>query len=164
MDDGPIQWSNLMDQLPWSDFLKNQLRKPFGPLTTCKPNVHQEEWPCTRRMNMLVSLLYAQKWRVWGKFKFEHFCCSCCCLFLSWSSIPLPPPPQKKKKKKKLLEFYYSIITLPWVLAFFYKSTCFTLPTTKIHWTMLMNDVGLKICLLGTLNSMVDQSNIVSLV
>ena len=30
-------------------FLKKLVYKAFGPLTRCKPNVDQEEWPCTKK-------------------------------------------------------------------------------------------------------------------
>ena len=30
MEDGLFSWSDLMVQLPWSDFLKNQFTKPLG--------------------------------------------------------------------------------------------------------------------------------------
>ena len=40
---------------PWKmafshgSILKKPACKAFGPLTRCKPNVDQEEWPCTKK-------------------------------------------------------------------------------------------------------------------
>ena len=44
MEGGLFPWSDLMVQLLWFDFLKNQFTKLLG-----KPNVDQEEWPCTKK-------------------------------------------------------------------------------------------------------------------
>ena len=44
---------------------------------------------------------------------------------------------------------------IPWHLLFFYHSTSFTSPTAKSHWTMLVDNVGLKTCLLGASNFIV---------
>jgi hypothetical protein len=44
---------------------------------------------------------------------------------------------------------------LPWALAFFYQSNSFASPNCKTHWTMPLDNVGFKICLLGTSNFMV---------
>ena len=44
-----------------------------------------------------------------------------------------------------------SFLCLPWAPAFFYQSTSFAPPHRKTHWTMSVNNVGLKICLLGCL-------------
>ena len=51
MGGGLFSWSGLMVQLPWSesDFLKKTLYKACGPLIRCKPNVDQEERPCTKK-------------------------------------------------------------------------------------------------------------------
>ena len=37
----------------------------------------------------------------------------------------------------------------------FLPKRSFVSPTAKIHWTMSVDNVGLKLCLLGILNSMV---------
>jgi hypothetical protein len=43
-------WPLPMVQLSWSNFFKkNKNYKAFGSLTRCKPNVDQEEWPCTKK-------------------------------------------------------------------------------------------------------------------
>ena len=47
MEDGIFLRSDLMVQHAWSDFFKS-IYKAFGPLTRCKPNVDQKEWPCTK--------------------------------------------------------------------------------------------------------------------
>ena len=47
--DGLFPWVDLMVKLPWSNFFKISIYRAFGPLTSCKPNVDQEEWPCTKK-------------------------------------------------------------------------------------------------------------------
>ena len=61
--------------------------------------------------------------------------------------------------RKNSLRICYKNISLLRVPAFSYESTSFASPAAKIRWTMSMDDVGLEICLLGTLNIMVTQEN-----
>ena len=43
-------------------FLQKDIYKAHGPLTSCKPNVDQEEWPCTgQKVNVLIFFIHAQK-------------------------------------------------------------------------------------------------------
>ena len=63
-------------------------------------------------------------------FKFDHsfvFSCS--------SSLP---------KKTFSLNFHYNIISLPWPLPIFLPERLFCLSHRKIHWTVSMDNVGLK--------------------
>ena len=56
---------------------------------------------------------------------------------------------------KKIMKNYYNNISLPWVLAFVLPEQLFCLSHHKTRWTMLVDNVSLEICLLGTSNSMV---------
>ena len=67
---------------------------------------------------------------------------------LAFSCLHLPYPPQKKN-------FYHNNISLLRVLALFLLECLFCFSHHKTRWTMLAYSVGLKICLLGTSNSMV---------
>ena len=49
MEDGLFPWSDFMIQTSMVLFLKESSYKACGPLTRCKPNVDQEEWPCTKK-------------------------------------------------------------------------------------------------------------------
>ena len=58
--------------------------------------------------------------------------------------------------KNNSLKFYHHNISLSWALAFFLlEHFFFAPPIAKPIWTMLVDNVGLKIRLLGTSNSMV---------
>ena len=118
-------------------FLKKSIQKAVGPPTRCKLNVDQEEWSCTRKTIVLNFFIYiCPKMIVWKKkIKLDHS------LVFNFSS-PI----------KYSLNFYYSNISLPW--AFFYSSISFTSPSAK-HVGPSMDNVGLKICLLRSLDSMV---------
>jgi hypothetical protein len=52
MEDGLCQWSKFMVRLNGPTLEKNSF-KSLGPLTRCKLNVDQKEWPCSK------------KWRCW---------------------------------------------------------------------------------------------------
>ena len=67
------------------------------------------------------------------------------------SSSSLPP-------RKHSLKYYYNNISLPWAFIFFYQSTSFASPNTKLVWTISVDNKGLKICLLGTSNFVVTLS------
>ena len=45
--DGLFHWSEFMVQLPWFEFLKKGFES-LRPLARCKPNLDQEERPCTK--------------------------------------------------------------------------------------------------------------------
>ena len=122
----------LMVQLPWSDFLTNQVTKPLGPslgvnrMWTQRNDMHE-------KVNVVIFLIYTQKRKFCKNFKLGRS--------LVFSCLHLLFP------KKKPSEIYYKSVSLSWALAFFYYSTS--------RWTMSMNNVGLKICLLETLNSII---------
>ena len=56
---------------------------------------------------------------------------------------------------KNPLKSHYKNISLPWAIAFFLLKHLFCLSHRKTHWIMSVDNVGLKICILGTSNSMV---------
>ena len=138
MEDGIFPWFHLVVQFPWSNSSKYQLDyKAFGPLTRCKPNVNQEEWPCTKS-EWAEFLNICPKTVVWKKkFKFDH---SFVFIFSS---------------QKYFIKNHYNVISLPWALTFFLIKHLFCFSHRKTRWTMSVDNVGLKICLLGTLNFMV---------
>ena len=73
MADGLFSWSDLMVQLPWFDFFKNQFYKAFGCQTMCKRNVDREEWPCTENWRCWFFLIHVQRGKLWEKkIKFDH--------------------------------------------------------------------------------------------
>ena len=102
MEDGLFPWSNFMVQ-----FLKNSTYKAIGPFTRCKSNVDREEWPCIKKMNMLILeyiYIYVQKWEFWiNKIKVDHS------LVFSFLHLLFP--------QKNSLKFYLNNISLQWVLA-----------------------------------------------
>ena len=63
------RWPSLMVRLGCPTFMIRFFPKPlyrfFGPLTTCKPNVDQEEWPCTKKWMCWLFLIHAQKGQFW---------------------------------------------------------------------------------------------------
>ena len=93
---GLTWWSNFHDPI----CLKNPVYKAFEPLTRCKPNVDQEEWPCTKKWMCLLFDTCPK--RVVLKEKIQVWLFSC--LLLSSSSFP----------PKKSLRFYYNNVSLPW--------------------------------------------------
>ena len=78
MEDGLFQLYEFMVQLPWPNFFKINFES-FGLLTRCKPNVDQEERPCTK------------KWKCW--YFFSKLC----------------PKKRIYKKKLSLLILLYSL-------------------------------------------------------
>ena len=150
MTSGRGRWLFFMVRLPWSNLdglisLKKSIYKVFGSLTRCKPQVDQEEWPCTKKwmcwfcFNICPNRTYSkkiEKLQVW-----PFFLSSLVFIFSSY------PPPNK-----------YIIITIfpcHGSLPFFDHSTSIAYSHRKTLWTMSVDNVGLKICLLETLNSMV---------
>ena len=114
-----------MVQLPCSDSLKTQFYKAFGPLTSCKPNVDQKEWPCTKSERADFFLMYAQE----GLFEKE-----------------------KKRIKNKIMFLVFSCLRL---LCLYLLEHFICLSHCKIRWTMLVDNINLKISLWRTSNSMV---------
>ena len=53
-------------------FLEKTIYKAFGPLTRCKPNVDQEEWPRTKKRVCWFFEYMPKKWQFWKTFKFHH--------------------------------------------------------------------------------------------
>jgi hypothetical protein len=95
-------------------------------------------------MNVLIFLIYAQN----GKFQKEKEKESLTLLCPSLVFIFTSP-------KKNSLKKYYNNITLPLGPYLFQLENLFCLSHRKIHWTMSVGNVGLKICLLETSNFMV---------
>ena len=60
MENGLFQQFEFMVQLPWSDFLKISF-EILRPITRCKPNVDQEELPCTKKWMCIFFIIHAQK-------------------------------------------------------------------------------------------------------
>ena len=107
-----VAWPFPVVQLPWSSFLTKSIYKAFGPLARCKPNVNQEEWPCTKKRMRWFCLIHVPKRRVWKKVHVGPLCCPLFpkrfplkiqCNNISWPWGPwpfstraplLPPPPQ----------------------------------------------------------------------
>ena len=58
MDHEVGRWK--MASLPFN-LLKIPIHKAFGPLTRCKPKMDQEEWPCTKKTNVLIFFWYMPK-------------------------------------------------------------------------------------------------------
>ena len=57
------------------------LKSLVGPVTRCKPNADQEEWPCTIKWMCWIFLVHAQKGQFRENFRFDHF------LVYSWVSL-----------------------------------------------------------------------------
>ena len=54
---GPTSWSNFRGLISY----EIQLTKNLDPLTKCKPNVNQEEWPFTAKVNVLIYFSHMSK-------------------------------------------------------------------------------------------------------
>ena len=120
----------------------NQFTKPLGPdlgvnRMWMRRNDHAP------KVNVLIFFYYVQKGSFEKKIKFDYS------FVFSWLH---PLFPNKNFKK-----VYYNNISLPWTLAsfFFLLEHLFCLSQRKTCQTMSMNNVGLKLCLLGTLNSII---------
>ena len=72
-------WLDGPTSMVW--FLKKSIYKAFGPLTRCKSNVDQEEWPCIKMWMCWLFLIYARKGQFCQKFKFDHS------LVFSWALL-----------------------------------------------------------------------------
>ena len=62
---GLYPWPNLRKKYKYES-------KASGPLTGCKPNVDQEEWPCTQKWMCWFFLNICPKSAILKKKKFEH--------------------------------------------------------------------------------------------
>jgi hypothetical protein len=91
-------------------------------------------------VNVLIILIYAQTYS-FEREKYIQVWPFSCLLF----------------PKNISLKFYYYSISLSWALAFFYESISFAFPFENLLdcWTMLVDNVGLQICLFEISNSMV---------
>ena len=87
-------------------FLKKPIYKAFGPLTTCKPNVDQEEWPCIKKWMCWIFKYMSRK----GIFEKKE---SSLTILLPFFVHVFSSP-----KKKSLNIFYYNNISLPRPLPF----------------------------------------------
>ena len=123
-------------------YLKNQFTKPLGSFTKCKPKCGPRGLTMHQKVNVLIIfLIYAQKGKFWIKriIKFDH------------SFVFIFSSPQKNNP----LKYYYYDIFSAMGSYLFLPQHLFCLTHHKTCWTMLMDNVGLKTCLLGTSNSMV---------
>ena len=101
-------------------FLEIPIYKAFGPLTMCKQNVGQEEWPCTRKwtcwffLNMPQQGNFGKKRRI----KFDHSLIFTCLHLLF-------------HLKHFIKNFIITSFLCHGPLPFSYHSTYFAPPTTK---------------------------------
>ena len=109
-------------------FLKKSIYKAFGPLTRCKPNGDKEEWPCTKKWMWYFFQYMLKNWQLFIQIQLWPFSCLHN-LF-----------PKKFSAMNPCL---------------FLLQHMFCLSHRKTHWTTSMDNVGLKIHHLVTLNSMV---------
>jgi hypothetical protein len=84
MKNGLFPWSNLMFQLPWSNFSKKQFTKPLGPSQGVNPmctkkNDHAPKSECVDFSNKLLKKRSFGKTQVWPFF---------CLLLSSLSLLP----------------------------------------------------------------------------
>ena len=96
-----------------------------------------------QKKNVLISLNICPK-RIVMKKK------SSLTILLSSLAFIFSSPPQINP-----LIFYYNNISLPWALAFFLPEHLSCLSHHQTRWTMSVDNVDLKICLLGTSNFMI---------
>ena len=83
-----FQWSDLMVQHPWSNFLRNQFTKPLGSsLGVNQMWIKRSEMTMRQQVNVLIFVICV--WKGWKPFY---------CLLLSLSSLP----PQKDFNKHLL--------------------------------------------------------------
>ena len=73
MEDDLFLWYDLAGQLSWSDFLTINLQS-LWVFTRCKPNVDQEEWPCTEKWMCWIfgHMPKKRQYFFWKKIKFDH--------------------------------------------------------------------------------------------
>ena len=138
----PMIW--LDGPTSMAQFLKELIYKAFGPLTRCKSNLDKEEWHAPK-VNMLISLVYAQNGQFPKRKKFQVWP-----FFLSSPVFIFSSP--KKISLKKIRLYYHCSVMGP---CLFLLDYLFCLSHRKTGWTMSTGNVGLKICLLRTSNSMV---------
>ena len=140
--DGPISMVPFLDDL---------IYKALGPLTMCKPNVDQEEWSYQKLNVVIFFKIICQKGQFWKKkSSLTFFLFSLVSIFSSSKNI----------LSKIIIRSFISRGPLPFS---FFQARLFCLSHSQTRWTMLADNVGIKICLLETSNSMVN-SIILSLV
>ena len=64
-------------------FLHKSIYKAFGPLTRCKLNVDQEEWPCTKKWMCWFFFIYALNGQFWKEFFFSSLTILLCSLLFA---------------------------------------------------------------------------------
>ena len=128
--------------------------KAFGPLTRCKPNVDQEEWPCTKTMNVLIFLNISKRAIMKIIIQVWPFACP----LLSSSSLPKIKLKLYIYNNNNNTSFIITTFLCHGPLPFYVRARLLPLHH-KTHWTMSMDNVGLRICLWGTSNSMVTLTN-----
>ena len=137
-----------MGLFPWSNFSTNQLTKFLGPSSLgvhqawTKRNDHAPKNECVVCVCVFICNICPKREvlvrkninQVWSFF----------CLLLSLSSLP-----------QASIEFLFITTFLCRGPLLFLLEHLFCLSHRKTRWTMLVDNVGLKLCLLGTLNSMI---------
>jgi hypothetical protein len=107
-----------MVQLPWSGILRKNNVESLWAFNRCKPNVDQEEWPCTK------------KWMCWS---FCNICPTRAILNIkikSNQSWPFPCPHFSSLLKNIIkISLYHHLCAIG--PALFYQITSFASPTTK---------------------------------
>ena len=121
MEYGIFSWSNIHSLVS----LKKSFYKAFGPLTRCKSSVDQEEWPCTKKMNVLICNICPKRAFFWeNKLNFDY------CLVFIFSS-----------PKTISLKFITTTFLCHGPLVFFpLLEHLFCLSHRKTCWTMLVDD------------------------
>ena len=83
MEDGLFFMVQLDGLISFKNFIKKKtIYKVFGPLTRCKLNVDQEEWPCTQKWMCFFNIYMLKKGN------FEEGGGSSLTILLSSSSLP----------------------------------------------------------------------------
>ena len=137
--------NNLMVQLPWSSFLKNQFMKSLGPSLGVnwmwtKSNDHAPESECVEFfLSICLERTILKREKTKEKLKFDHSHVFYC--------LPLLFP---KNYSKCIITIF-----LCHVPCIFLPEHLFCLSHCNTRGTMSMDNVGLKTRLLGSSNSMV---------
>ena len=144
MEDSLFLRFDLMVQLPWSDLLENQFIKPLGPSLGVnqmwiKRNEHA---PKNGRAEFFLNICPKR-----AVFKKKSLTILLSCLLLSCLHLLYP---EKDFRSRFIIAIFLCHVHLP------FSTRALVLPLTlQTDWTMSMDNVGPRICLLGTSNSMI---------
>ena len=136
---GPWKMAFFHSPISWSNCLKNQFTKSFG-LSLGVNQMWTKRNDYTPKSGCADFFIYIPEKTVLRK-KNNRFWPFSCLHLLS---------PQYY-----FIKNYYNNISLSWALAFYLLDDLSCLSHRKIRWTMLVDNVGIKVCLFGTSNSMV---------